>query len=121
MRVAESIRERLAAATPGPWTADTDDRDDTPVGITSATEDIVSTGYNDWGPCGGCYNQDNADLIAHAPTDLVLLLAAAEALNGMLAAFDPGDHRHGPDELYPCGKCAYDIAVTAKRDLEADR
>lgn len=81
----EAIRERLELATPGPWTVDT----------AVAPENWYAVGVKSYGPIEGQVNwrevcsfamwtnpkgeiaretQKDAHLIAHAPTDIALLL-----------------------------------------------
>lgn len=81
----DEIRERLDAATPGPWRPDNDEP-----GYVIAPGDpsgwdgylIASTVDHD----GGLFVQEhNAELIAHAPQDLADLLAEVERLRGVLA------------------------------------
>lgn len=81
----DEIRERLDAATPGPWRPDNDEP-----GYVIAPDDpsgwdgylIASTVDHD----GGLFVQEhNAELIAHAPQDLADLLAEVERLRDELA------------------------------------
>ena len=79
-----SIRSRLAEATPGPWEFD--------VAFNDGDDPGAENGGDYWtwclfraeedGPLGGTEWDDptpDVDLIAHAPTDLALLLDVAEA------------------------------------------
>lgn len=81
----DAIRERLDAATEGPWMPDNDEP-----GYVIAPGDpsgwdgylIASTVDHD----GGLFVQEhNAELIAHAPQDLTALLAEVERLRNELA------------------------------------
>lgn len=81
----DEIRERLDAATPGPWMPDNDEP-----GYVIAPDDpsgwdgylIARTVDHD----GGLFVQEhNAELIAHAPQDLADLLAEVGRLRGELA------------------------------------
>ena len=65
----ESIRARLNAATPGPWKA-----------IKYYKNQLSNGAGPDWG-LEGVRSFEDADLCAHAPTDLRALLAEVERLN----------------------------------------
>src|SRR3990167_1571916 len=73
-----AVRERLAKATPGPWTWDEEGWHLTGVGDCHCKRGrhlaIIETDCGFYGPC-----QVDRELIAHAPTDLRRLLALAEA------------------------------------------
>lgn len=92
----EMIRQRLEAATPGPWEQRHGQLLMPPQRYEVIGADgtwLVTAGDNDYGPAGGLYGADNAALIAHAPTDLKLLLAVAEAakaLRYIVTYHDPG-------------------------------
>lgn len=73
------IRERLAAATPGPWAAH-DGVEYSEEGPYQASPPYVSaSGEN---VVEGCWSDADAALIAHAPTDLATLLALVDTLAG---------------------------------------
>lgn len=65
---AETIRQRLAAATPAPW-----DAEEGSGTVWAGPASVVQIAYESGRTKG------DAALIAHAPTDLALLLAAVEA------------------------------------------
>ena len=76
----ESVRKRLEAATPGrPWEIKTDDRYAADRRVAMLTEspqvDVVCAQGSKADPDALA----DADLIAHAPTDLALLIDVAEA------------------------------------------
>jgi hypothetical protein len=77
----DEIRQRLEAATPGPWKADATEND-VPVvcvdGPIPGTATVLFEG--DWA------EQPDAELIAHAPTDLAFLLDEVTQLTDQLAA-----------------------------------
>lgn len=74
------IKSRLAAATPGPWTASqgSDEYNDPTefYYVTSPTDTVFLD--------GGLCEQADADLIAHAPDDIAALVAEVERLQGQL-------------------------------------
>lgn len=89
----EPIKARLAAATPGPWqtivTVETD----------IGTEHLVTEADMDASCIGTSPQAADADLIAHAPTDLAALIAEVERLRVALQAqvddaVDEGDTRY---------------------------
>jgi hypothetical protein len=65
----ESIQQRLDAATPGPWKA-----------IKYYKNQLANGAGPDWG-LEGVRSFEDADLCAHAPTDLRALLDEVERLN----------------------------------------
>lgn len=71
----EDIKARLDAATPGPWEAQGQEDNDTGFDVVIKEVAVVQ------------YRRD-ADLIAHAPTDLRDLLAIAEEARNVLQAHD---------------------------------
>ena len=71
----EEIRRRLAAATPGPWRVG-HDGPSKPIIIPQTVTDLW--GFDD-------LEEENAELIAHAPTDLAFLLAENERLEREVA------------------------------------
>jgi len=80
----EAIRSRLAAATPGPWRLKPQDPAKIHRGTVQIEEDgraieVVAECY-----CGAYegHGLHNADLIAHAPTDLDALVDEVERLRG---------------------------------------
>ena len=118
----EPIKERLAAATPGPWRVWTDP-DPTKVRATA-----VETAW-----CHGDIEGDtelitdylptdaDAEMIAHAPSDLAALVAEVERLRGQIDAVRAATANHpNPCEKHPeddpvsCGwKSAYiDVVET---------
>lgn len=99
----ESVRKRLAEATPGPWRSHPNPAyggplEKAPPPHYIRTADSADSGPGDpWGSegavvsvegdeCGGVWNKADADLIAHAPTDLRLLLDVVEATSAFLDA-----------------------------------
>ena len=107
-----AIRARVAAATPGPW-LDIDPKDLPPSRVDHGKRLIATTiresARNVYGlrdnmvveGRGVVWNSDaDAELIAHAPTDILALCAEVERLRGIiaegldyLAAFECGDIR----------------------------
>lgn len=76
----DAIKARLTAATPGPWRVSRQNIDERPG--TSEVCDLVNdcwviVEHNDLGRY-----EDDADLIAHAPTDLAYLCATLRTLTG---------------------------------------
>lgn len=76
----QPIKDRLAAATPGPWTASPNVQ---PHGVAAVAE-VNTVLVLSSGPLYGSPAQD-ADLIANAPTDLAALVAEVERLRKSLA------------------------------------
>ena len=125
----EDIKARLAAATPGPWEMRPDGWQ-----VTSAQCNICGTFHTHQMHDGGRLVsvrpvQPDADLIAHAPTDLARLVAVAEAaaeLRGqraiapcILAADDEDVYCEAHDLAgYPC---AAGRLVAALDALDGDR
>lgn len=71
----DAIRERLAAATPGPWTADTYAE------AIYALDGAAVVSGSRWGGEASVFDHaPDADFIAHAPTDIAALLAEVERL-----------------------------------------
>lgn len=93
----ESVKARLAAATPGPWTADwTTDVWERPSLFAGHRDSYVVPGVAACGRTKGGWN--DATFIAHARTDLELALEVIEALRA-------SDVSHtGTD--WPCALCA---------------
>lgn len=90
-----SVRKRLQEATPGPWEKEEDSLAITgPVGAARDDRMII---YDEGG-----HSEEDADLIAHAPTDLALALDVIE-----IAAELHETQRHVGD---PCPLC---IALAA--------
>ena len=120
----ESIRDRLAKATPGPWVAD---------GKTVHFDPVVlgeAEGYDEpylLSRAGTIYDEGghtaaDADLIAHAPTDIAALLAVADAAE-LLSRGNDGDTMCcllavASDGLRH-GDCAWDDLRAALAALEA--
>lgn len=85
-----AIKERLAKATPGPWSLpwDIDDprehQPNDPITILSEIGEVVQAGYGSHGEFGdfeyGVLRRADADFIAHAPDDIDALLQHIEAL-----------------------------------------
>ena len=84
----EPIKERLAAATPGPW-----DADGTEVSqhwsrpepwLTIATNEVDCMAYCYGGRGRGVERVEDAEFIAHAPEDIRALLAEVKRLQGEL-------------------------------------
>ena len=94
----ESVRRRVAAATSWPWA-------ESPGGIYGV---VVSPGLTNGNRAidaayggrvvGESMTVADADLIAHAPTDLALLLAVAEVMKGQ-------DHRQCSSPDAACAVC----------------
>lgn len=80
----ESVRKRLAAATPGPWQSNisyhVDGDDEVVKHITAGTDDNTVAVMG----CDFTSSDADADLIAHAPTDLRLALAVVEAARDLV-------------------------------------
>lgn len=76
----QPIKDRLAAATPGPWTASPNVQ---PLGVAAVAE-VNTVLVLASGPLYGSPMRD-ASLIANAPTDLAALVAEVERLRGILA------------------------------------
>jgi len=81
----QPLKDRLAAATPGPWEARVDDlTDDVDVVHDQEQVSFVAT-------CGEKRFPralEDAEFIAHAPTDQAKLIAAIEAVLGVCTEFD---------------------------------
>lgn len=75
----QPIKARLAAATPGPWTASPNVQ---PRGVAAVAE-VNTVLVLSSGPLYGSPAQD-ADLIANAPTDLAALVAEVERLRAAI-------------------------------------
>ena len=107
-----AIEARLAAATPGPWSFHILPQ---PVGITAATI------HSEHGPRETCWTVDlppeiggmgtdkDAELIAHAPSDLAALLAEVERLRGQNEAVRehhvPVDANYYAAKVTECCSC----------------
>ena len=117
----EPIKERLAAATPGPWemSYDADDK------WTSITGQPYDDG-GQWLVCpevATCEGEPDADstFIAHAPEDMRALIEEVETLRGQVEAVRAAVANHpAPCEKHPdgdtvtCGwKSAYQDVVRA--------
>jgi len=93
------IRERLAAATPGPWHWDEDHWLEGVSGGYVLSNDVVLD-KNRVEPVSVA--PDNAILIANAPTDLTRLLAAIEAVTALADAWQArGEHLRKSAESAP--------------------
>lgn len=80
MTALDGIRERLAAATPGPWkAARRGDFQSITLHGGSLWLDIVD-GSHTTGPHGDWIDSPDIDLIEQAPTDIARLLRAVEAV-----------------------------------------
>lgn len=89
----QPIKARLAAATPGPWTADLNASGMATVAVESSKPSLLASLAGvaqvntimvvSSGPLYGSPAQD-ADLIANAPTDLAALVAEVERLRGAI-------------------------------------
>lgn len=115
------IRERLAAATPGPWAAH-DGVEYSEEGPYQASPPYVSaSGEN---VVEGCWSDADAALIAHAPTDLATLLALVDTLAGerdRLAAIVRG-YESTARKTYLLGVSDEDhAALVAERDAATRR
>lgn len=78
----ETLRARLADATPGPWTAD-DDPELTCDSVWANDGDMVASTYGS--AAKGSSDMADSALIAHARQDLPALLALADAVADMFA------------------------------------
>ncbi len=78
--VGSKIRARLAAATPGPWRVHDYDHSSVQAGDTIVAEATCGMGRA-W--------EEDAALIANAPSDLAELLEVAEAAERLLVALEP--------------------------------
>lgn len=88
---AASIRARLDAATPGPWKWTNEPRQWLMAADGSQPVLACATLLHPEGP--------NAELIAHAPTDLAALLGAVEAVLALVPHFNVTiDHGNGVTE-----------------------
>ena len=81
----DPIRARLAAATPGPWENDGGGEVGQHWSSPQPLASIVSTevscmAYCYGGSAAGVIRDEDADFIAHAPTDIAALLAEVERL-----------------------------------------
>lgn len=88
----EAIRERVKAATPGPWVWEVADA--TLLALGRAADPIYEGHVLSAHRCGACANTDglclwpkqpDAEVIAHAPTDIAALLAEVDRLRAELA------------------------------------
>ena len=75
-----AIRERLAAATPGPWEARVEVHGVSLVPLLTNKGHLAFAYGDGWG--------DDAEFIAHAPTDVAALLAEVERLRAELENAD---------------------------------
>ena len=111
----ESIRERLAAATPGPWSA-----------LTDRPHFVVYGDDDDSGEADVCepYLPQDAAFIAASRTDVELLLAVAEAIKARPRLVSDCDAvkttwvNKRPQFRY-CGKCPMCKVWAALDALEA--
>lgn len=107
----DTIRQRLANATPGPWVFASDAGPPTFVQLYSAAEDVDEYDADILSADGSevLICAENADLIANAPADLSILLDVADAARTYLAAvLDMGGEMcwdQAPGEPY-CGECS---------------
>jgi len=74
-----AIRERLSAATPGPWVSYDGHEIDRVVNPDDAREDELIVGSLPY-ESGGVVREEDTDFIAHAPDDVRTLLAEVECL-----------------------------------------
>jgi hypothetical protein len=101
----EEIRARLAAATPGPWTAIQKTWRSRTSGHTWSAYGIEQSqevyGDDAWAISyatdTGQIAQKDADLIAHAPADLAYLLAEVERLQGIMGILEEVGAERGAD------------------------
>lgn len=77
----QPIKDRLAAATPGPWRCVRDDPNEYVISIATVNDEILITMPNDV-VCST--PEDDADLIANAPADLAALVAEVERLRAQI-------------------------------------
>ncbi|UUG69995.1 hypothetical protein SEA_ZUCKER_35 [Arthrobacter phage Zucker] len=128
MTTLDEIRGRLSAATPGPWHWDEEygDKGDTGLALTNETGAEIIGAYNHH--CCSfrddpSVDDNDAELIAHAPADITALLRAIDvilkahtpmALDGMqcCSACSSGQW----DVLYPCPTVS---SITAALGAEA--
>ena len=82
----QTVRERLAKATPGPW-AIVHEVPDEISGIYAGKERIIETDSGFYPP-----RLADADLIAHSPTDLTRALDLLEAAQAVVKAARPFSH-----------------------------
>ena len=87
----EEIRRRLAAATPGPWRVG-HDGPSKPIIIPQTVTDLW--GFDD-------LEEENAELIAHAPIDLAFLLAENERLEREVAGLRDSPELDGTSYEHP--------------------
>ncbi len=105
----KSIRERLAAATPGPWKA-------------SQTEDRLFVLRNQSAPYEFAWvyksHGNDAHFIAHAPTDIAILLECAEALEALCDAIAIKETGMGGRENNEAARRSYNRAVSVLETLQ---
>ena len=88
----QEIRERLAAAVPGPWVLST--HSDYPQRIVANNDGLVLVAETYTDPS---WSTNDADLIAHAPTDLADLLDERDRLLAVVEAAEQVERaRTGP-------------------------
>ena len=98
----ESTRKRLEAATPGPWAAGPfSKRSVRRVNWPPKTSEFIVLSGHDYlfDIDTGCQEEADAELIAHAPTDLALLLEVAEAAQALITVLHPPATSSRPDWL----------------------
>ncbi len=102
MKSLDEIKGRLAKATPGPWYVRgglTDEESGRPGGI---PPEVIATdldGYESLVCAPDNRPLEDAELIAHAPTDLSKLIQALEVANAALADFS---NVHGTLDGFRC-------------------
>lgn len=82
----ETLRARLAAATPGPWWNVTDtepDQDCVYDHVWGPDGDAVAQAFGNLAAADGVLAEDDADLIANSRQDLPALLELADAVEGI--------------------------------------
>lgn len=102
----QPIKARLAAATPGPWTASPNVQ---PHGIAAVAE-VNTVLVLSSGPLYGSPAQD-ANLIANAPNDLAALVAEVERLREAIKA-----HREQSHKTYKVSQAWWDEDLWAVLD-----
>lgn len=111
------IRQRLAAATEGPWNVDAN-QDSGNALVAAPGMPVCGTGW-------GEQALSDADLIAHAPTDLAALCDEVERLHswdGLLSLLD----EHWPEDIFPTkdddpGRDPGPRVVSLLRALDAEK
>jgi len=112
----DEIEARLAAATPGPWEAVTDDHRRSKEH--SVWADSKSDYVAEW-----VATRADADLLANTPADLAALVKFARDVAALHVAGDPEcPHPHHdpvrcPDAVVPCAECDRDYPCPTARAL----